>query len=89
VAQSSILMNTPSQGAHGWMQQTMTFVADAATETLQFLAIGTPGGEPPTCLLGDVSLLDNISVPEPATIALVAAGLLGLVMVRRKASARG
>lgn len=82
--QTSTLMNTASQGAHGWMVQTMTFVATAVSETLQFVALGTPGGEPPVCLLGDVSLLDGTPVPEPATIAMVAAGLLVLAVGRRK-----
>ena len=87
-SQISTLMNTPSQGAHGWQQVTMSFVASAASEVLQFIALGTPQGEPPVCLLGDVSLFaagpNAVPTPEPGTIAIVGAGLLGLVMVRRR-----
>jgi hypothetical protein len=88
-SQVSTLMNTPSQGSHGWMQVTMSFVATAASEALQFVALGTPAGEPPVCLLGDVSLFDNTpaAVTEPATLALVAVGLLGMIVVRRRSNA--
>jgi hypothetical protein len=89
VSQTSTLMNTPSQGSHGWMQVTMSFVATAGSEVLQFVALGTPAGEPPVCLLGDVSLFDNTpaAVSEPATLALIGVGLLGMVIARRRAIA--
>jgi hypothetical protein len=87
--QTSTLMNTPSQGSHGWMQVTMSFVATASSEVLQFVALGTPAGEPPVCLLGDVSMFDSSpsAVAEPATLALIGVGLLGMVMVRRRSNA--
>ncbi len=85
-AQISTLMSTPSQSATGWQQVTMSFVASATSEILQFVALGTPSGEPPVCLLGDVSLAVS-AVPEPATLALVGAGLLGLLTVRRRRAA--
>ncbi len=81
MSQTSALMSTPSQSATGWQQVTMSFVATAASEVLQFVALGTPSGEPPVCLLGDVSLA--VSVPEPATLALLGAGLAGMVAFRR------
>ncbi len=80
--QISALMSTPSRSASGWQQVTMSFVASAASEVLQFVALGTPSGEPPVCLLGDVSLV--VSVPEPATLVLVAAGVLGVLTLRRR-----
>jgi hypothetical protein len=83
-AQTSDLMSTPSQGAHAWMQETMTFVATSVTETLQFLALGTPQGEPPVVILGDVSLTD---VPEPGVFATLAVGLLALFTIRRRRAA--
>ena len=48
----------------GWQTQTHSFVASAQSETLSFLAGGTPTGQPPFVLLGGVSLSQ---VPEPSS----------------------
>ena len=82
-------MTVPSGGASGWAQQTMTFVANAATETLFFFATANSGANPPFLLLDGVSLNDTTpgataSVPEPATLALTAIGLLGTMVVARR-----
>lgn len=45
-----------SEGFSGWMQQTFDFTATSTSETLSFLAAGTPSGEPPFTLLGGVDL---------------------------------
>jgi hypothetical protein len=86
--QDSTLMNTASQSSTPWTQQTLTFVASAVTETLQFASLGTPAGEPPVALLGDVDLFvasqSTQSVPEPVSAALLGAGLLGVVVARRR-----
>jgi hypothetical protein len=50
----------------------MTFTPTSTSETLSFLAIGTPGGVPPLALLDGVSLSD---IPEPASWALLVSGL--------------
>lgn len=45
-----------SNSFSGWMQQTFYYSATSASETLSFLANGTPTGEPPFVLLADVDL---------------------------------
>jgi len=50
-----------SHGFSGWQQQNMFFTATNSTETLSFLAGGTPSGVPPFALLGSV---DMEIVPE-------------------------
>jgi hypothetical protein len=82
-AEFSTLIHDPSQHASPWTEQTMTFVATANSEILKFVALGTPGGEPPVCLLGDVSM----SVPEPSTLGMCAAGLAALGLMRRRRAA--
>ncbi len=67
----------------GWLLQTMTFQATAASETLSFLAQGGPTGLPPFVLLDGVSVTANV-VPEPAMLALVGLGLAGIGLSRRK-----
>ncbi|MGI4875862.1 MAG: PEPxxWA-CTERM sorting domain-containing protein [Janthinobacterium lividum] len=64
----------PSHNFSGWMHERFVFTATGPTEILSFLAVGTPNGKPP------FSLLDGVSgtVPEPASWALMIAGL-GLV----------
>jgi hypothetical protein len=52
---TSVINNNP-ESFSGWVQATMYFYAGASTETLSFLASGTPNGEPPFALLGGVDL---------------------------------
>ncbi|MDR3538722.1 MAG: PEP-CTERM sorting domain-containing protein [Acetobacteraceae bacterium] len=85
-SQESTLMTTPQAGSEGWMAQTMTFVANATTATLGFLAQGTPTGQPPFVGLDGVSV---VAAPEPASIALTGVGVLGLLAVRRTRRKRG
>ncbi|HEY3848550.1 MAG TPA: PEP-CTERM sorting domain-containing protein, partial [Acetobacteraceae bacterium] len=79
--QLSQLMDSPPDGFHPWETQTTIFAADAASEVLSFLAIGTPHGTPPVSLLADVSLTP---APEPASLALLSTGLLGLGLIARR-----
>jgi hypothetical protein len=76
----STLMNDVQGGFVPWEKQTLAFVATSTSEVLSFLALGTPNGEPPVVLLDDVSM----SVPEPGTVAMLAAGVLGLMVARRR-----
>jgi hypothetical protein len=71
-------------GFTGWMQNGFTFTATSTQETLSFLAIGTPNGQPPFSALADVSL----QVPEPGSLTLLLAATgLGFMLRRRRASA--
>jgi len=60
----------------GWMLETFDFTAAATSETLSFLAVGTPASNlPPFALLDGVSLT---AVPEPSTWAMMLVGFCGL-----------
>ena len=76
-------VSIPNKGFSGWMQQTFDYTATSTSETLSFLAAGTPTGQPPFSLLGGVTLS---TVPEPSTWMLfVGIGVgLTLVGVRRR-----
>lgn len=78
--QTTAIVNNASEGFTGWMYQTFTFTADGPSDTLSFLALGTPSGLPPMVLLGGVSMQ---AVPEPSSILLLGVGLVGAVAVRR------
>ena len=71
------VLNDTSHGFTGWQTENLTFTAKSTTEVLSFLAIGTPGGEPPMSLLDGVSVSDN-AVPEPSSLALLGTGLAGM-----------
>jgi hypothetical protein len=78
---TSTLMNNASEGVVGWNAQSMFFIATSTSETLTFLALGTPSNEPPVVLLADVALTD---IPEPTDYAMLGAGALGLMLLRRR-----
>jgi hypothetical protein len=71
----------PQGGVGDWQSQTMMFTASATSQTLSFLAKGTPNGAPPIAFLDGVSMQ---SVPEPATwmMMILGFGAVG-VAVRR------
>jgi hypothetical protein len=77
------VLTDPSHGFTGWVYTSLTFTATGSSEVLSFLAAGTPNGEPPFSLLDGVSMVQ--AVPEPGSITLLAAGLIGLAfLVRRR-----
>lgn len=80
---STNVITVPNNGFVSWMSQTLTFTASAASETLSFVAQGSPNGAPPFALLADVSMTQ---VPEPTTIAILLTGIagLGIVGLRRR-----
>lgn len=76
-AQTTGYVTNQSGGWTGWMTETMTFKATTAQpEVLSFLASSTTttGALPPFALLANVSL-----VPEPAGVASMIVGIVGLV----------
>lgn len=81
---TSTVMNNVTHGKVAWNQQALTFTANATSQVLSFLAIGTPTGLPPFVLLDGVALVEN--VPEPATLVLMGLGLgcLPLLKMSRK-----
>jgi hypothetical protein len=55
--------NLASETFSGWMQQTFDYTATSTSETLSFLAAGTPNGEPPFVLINgaDLELIPDFS----------------------------
>ncbi len=81
-------INLASHGFDAWHAVSMQFTATSVSEALAFLATSTPSGVPPLALLDGVSLTENISTPEPATLSLVAIGILSAVALHRRSRAR-
>jgi hypothetical protein len=84
--QSTAFVSDNGEGFTGWMYQTYEFTANAASETLAFLANGTPNSsEPPFVLLADVSFNQ---LPEPGTSSMMLGGFgligLGLIKLRNR-----
>ena len=90
---ATALMSTPSGGLTDWQYVSINLTADATTDVLSFLAWGDDGTTanlPPILFLTGVNSaagLTGPSVPEPATLALFGAAILGMgvVALRRRA----
>lgn len=81
--QSTADFNLPSHGFSGWLHQNFSFVADGATDTLTFLAVGNVP-VPPFALLDGVTFTPDIAVPEPAVWTMMLAGFGGLGGLARR-----
>ena len=84
---TTAVLNNVTHGFTGWQFTTVDFFPTSTTETLSFLAVGTPSGVPPFSLLDGVSVVQV--TPEPSTLALLGTGVLavgGLLRRRRVTS---
>ena len=79
----------PDKAYGPWEAQSMSFVATQTSQLLSFLAVGTPGGQPPISFLDGVSMTAYqppvAGVPEPSTWAMMIFGFgaIGGIMRRR------
>jgi hypothetical protein len=74
-------INNPQDSFTPWSLVTMNFTANNATQILEFVAQGGPVSDPPIVFLADVTFTQT---PEPSAIALMGAGMLTLLAVRRR-----
>jgi hypothetical protein len=80
-SETTSIYNLPNHAFSGWMYQTDVFTADSTSDTLSFLAGGSPQ-VPPFTLLDGVSMAPT---PEPGTLPLLFTGLMsGLTVLRSK-----
>lgn len=82
----STLMNTGSESTTAWNSQSLSFTASSTSETLSFLALGTPNGLPPFVLLDGVDLEDTTVSPSPEPVSaglLLVGGLICIPPVHR------
>ena len=79
--QSTAVVQNPAEGFTGWMVQTFDFTATSGSELLSFLAVGTPGGQPPFSLLTGVDLED---IAEPGSLTALVVGLTAVGVARRR-----
>ena len=78
---STAVVNNVSHGFSGWQHENFTYVATASSETLSFLANGTPTGVPPFAVLDGVSMEQT---PEPTALVALFAGSIGLGLFARR-----
>jgi hypothetical protein len=81
-------ITNPGHVATPWVLDTLTFTATATTESLSFLADGSPGGVPSFALLDGVTVSSPAAPsPEPSSLILLGTGLAGIAgVLRRKLS---
>ncbi len=78
------VVNNLTKGFTGWVQQQFDYTATSGTETLSFLAAGTPNGQPPFSLLAGVDLEVVPEFTNWVVFAVFCAGCIILEAVRRR-----
>ena len=81
-------LSTPAGTFSGWLNTTLTFTANQATEVLNFTGQGGPVGLPPFLFLGDVSVTDTSPVPEPSSAILAGVGMIAIAFARYRRSSK-
>lgn len=92
INQQTAVLNNVNHGFTGWQTHTYNFVATQTSDTLYFLAKGTPSGQPPFSLLDSVSLTGAYvtAAPDVATwmTLVLGFGLIGSSMRTRRRGSR-
>lgn len=85
---ASPLMTVPYAGTVGWDYVSVNLTADATTDLLSFLAWGDNGSTvnlPPIAFLSGVNSPPGLgAVPEPVSLSVFGAGLVGLAALGRR-----
>ena len=73
-----------ANGFSGWMSGTMYFTPASTSDTLSFLAVGSPSGQPPFSLIGDLDLEVIPDVSNWMIFAGFGALCIGFETLRRR-----
>ncbi len=82
---SSMVFTAPSRGANywdTWAMSSMNFVASAGSVTIRFEGLAQPISYDPG--IDNIFISGGPNVPEPASVLLMGAGLIGLGIYRRR-----